>query len=418
MELILSENTAYDYSLESSYYSYIENRIQQELRINQLISECSILNEANTGLMTKTKKIAALHEAGIGEKIKNGFNKFIEFMKNLFGKLSANLTKILADEQTYLEKYKDIILKRPGSPDIKVSYNGNYEKGIKRITQVAVPPFDWQRLNESLSKKEDDIAYSSFFKINFVQGLESSFNYDATEKISDQFKNYFIGSEDGQQEKTMADMSLADMYAFCHDYKSLDKVFKKDQSNLESSINKITNAINSQKITSESYTEYYLSEADDNTNNEENKKAGDSGLQMTDTSSTNKVSSAAGTLDKEHDAEQQQQNAEKQVAAGMKDQDGKELTDAQSAIQLVVNRYQTIVQGIITAKMTACEQICKDYMKIINMHVKSHIGKAPEAGGGKTNGTRYTSDSENKDKFKDNGANQNNDNAQQQTTNK
>ena len=48
MDLILNKNTAHGYAMEAGYESYIQNRIDQENRINNLLAECTILNEANT----------------------------------------------------------------------------------------------------------------------------------------------------------------------------------------------------------------------------------------------------------------------------------------------------------------------------------------------------------------------------------
>ena len=44
MDLILNKNTAHDYTMEAAYESYIQNRIDQENRINNLLAECTILN--------------------------------------------------------------------------------------------------------------------------------------------------------------------------------------------------------------------------------------------------------------------------------------------------------------------------------------------------------------------------------------
>lgn len=424
-ELILGKNTAHDYTLESTYYEYLENRIQQELRINQLISECSIMNEANTGIITKTKKIAALHEAGLGDKIKAGFNKFVEFMKNLFGKFMANMTKVLADEKTYLDKYRDIITKRPGSSEIDISYYGNYDKGIDRIVAVHILPFDWNKVKDTLNANDTDVAYAAFFKNTqgLVEGL-NGFTYDQNTDLKDQFKEYFIGGEDGQQNKKMSDMPLKSMFDFCYDFEAINKNFKKDLNSIQSSINKITNAINQAEVpktdvNTEKNTETpkqaadtkkdtevtpeqaaaidyrfsrFFNEAEDakpTAANGDNKDKA-----QTDTNlnvDTSKVSQASGTVDRQN-ADDEKKNADTQVGNAMQDQQDKD------TISKIVKRYQDIATAIVSAKMTACEQICKDYMKIMNIHVKSQVGKTAEPGGGKTNGKTYT-----RDQYDDNG---------------
>lgn len=442
--LVLNKNTAHDYTLESTYYTYIENRIEQELRINTLISECTILNESGIGLKTKTKRIAALYEAKMSDSIKDKFKKFVEFMKNLFAKFTVNIRKIFQDQKGYLDKYREIITKRKGSSEIQVSYYGNYDKGCQRITKVHISDFKYKELKATLGeKKEKDEAYAAFFNggtINtFVTGLDG-FNYDENVALKDQFKEYFIGGEDGQQSKKMSDMNLQTMFNFCYDYESTIKEFEKDTKALDSSVNKLNAELTKANLAEEKpatesanmlFDKYYIHEARDvDTINKdieakekeianadksgvgsanlkvqlnklkaelrEAEKAantssaptgtggtggdgkpsnggdGNTNMEITD-NTTGKFSQAAGTNNR-NGADQDAANAKEEIKKAA------ENNETQQLMQRIVNRWQDIMSAIITGKMTACEQISKDYMKMINMHVKSYVGKEAKPG--------------------------------------
>ena len=460
-ELILGKNTAHDYTLESTYYEYLENRIQQELRINQLISECSIMNEANTGIITKTKKIAALHEAGFGDKIKAKFNQFIQFLKNIWGKFMANMTKVLADEQTYLKKYADIIQNKKGNPELKVSYYGDYNKGVQRINQVMVPTFDWNSMNQALS--DSDNAYGKFFALNKITGMQG-FDYDENTELAAQLKDFFIGGEEGQTDTTMDKMDLKTMYNYCWNFKKIEQITKKDINNMESSVNKIQQTIiqqidNNKTVKPDTQTEKPTT---DNTNTKEGLKLSDKNQQITTKpentsnssaqkaqqqssggdsgrgentvtgkkesaidfgllkyltedeeehkagSTTLNISKGAGSLqDGRLDDNQKQQLADSQSNDAMNSIKDKDSTEATKLVDTVVNNYITICRAVITAKWTAAEQIAKDYMKIINMHVKSYVGKDVDKDNKGARAQSYETDESKQNKQQKNQSNQN-----------
>lgn len=399
-DLVLTNNSSNLYSMNTYYNNYLENRIEQEQRINDLISECTILNESGIGLSEKTKRVAAIYEAKLGDKVKNKFQSFVEFIKNLWNKFMANINKVLKDEKGYLDKYRDIILKRKGKSDIKVSYHGDYSIGIKRITTVTVPDFNWNSMSEAL---KDDDNYRAKFFAQFKSSMNmSQFNLDDTD-FATQVKEFFIGGEAGQQEKTMEEMNLPDMFNFCYNFTKIEEVTKKDIAAMEKAANAVGKAINDNidKVAAQT-NESALLEADgDNTNaggNNDNAggdnkggNAGTTGMTVTD------VSKAAGSVDRK-DQQDIDNNAQDQ-AKNAENINGEDASQKKNLVDKVVGRYIEIARTIITAKWTATEQIAKDYMKIIHMHVKSYVGTEEKAGEKQTqNATKYTPDKENNQK--------------------
>ena len=426
MDLILNKNTAHDYTMEAAYESYIQNRIDQENRINNLLAECTILNEANTGIITKTRQISVLYEANLKDSIKAKFNKFIQFLKNIWGKFMSNMTKALGDEKTYLEKYSDIINKQKGKSDIKVSYYGNYNKAVDRINRVIVPPFDWNTMHEALSDEEN--AYGKFFALNKISGM-NDFEYDENNELAAQLKEYFIAGEDGQTDTTMDKIDLKSAYNFCWNFKKIQQVTEKDIKNMESSAMKIDQAVNN-KLAENPNTKPETAQggskeesamiglredgesSDDNNGNDGDKPT---------TSTTLNISKGSGSFQRQ-DTNTQKANTDTQTSAIMDKQGDKSNADYSKEVSNVIDNYMTVCRAVITAKWTGAQQIAKDYMNIIKAHVNSYVGT--DMGKGNNNNSKakkYTTDKgkglSNDKTNNNNNDNSNNNNDKQQQNN-
>ena len=425
MDLILNKNTAHDYTMEAAYESYIQNRIDQENRINNLLAECTILNEANTGIITKTRQISVLYEANLKDSIKAKFNKFIQFLKNIWGKFMSNMTKALSDEKTYLQKYSDIIKKQKGKSDIKVSYYGNYNKAVDRINRVIVPPFDWNTMHEALSDEEN--AYGKFFALNKISGM-NDFEYDENNELAAQLKEYCIAGEDGQTDTTMDKIDLKSAYNFCWNFKKIQQVTEKDIKNMESSAMKIDQAVNNklaenpnvkpetaQGGSKEESAMIGLREdgesPDDNNSNDGDKPT---------TSTTLNISKGSGSFQRQ-DTNTQKANTDTQTSAIMDKQGDKSNADYSKEVSNVIDNYMTVCRAVITAKWTGAQQIAKDYMNIIKAHVNSYVGT--DMGKGNNNNSKakkYTTDKGkglSNDKTNNNNNDNSNNNKQQQNDN-
>lgn len=398
MDLILNKNTAHDYTMEAAYESYIQNRIDQENRINNLLAECTILNEANTGIITKTRQISVLYEANLKDSIKAKFNKFIQFLKNIWGKFMSNMTKALADEQTYLKKYADIIQNQKGKSDIKVSYYGDYNKAVDRINRVIVPPFDWNTMHEALSDEEN--AYGKFFELNKIIGM-NDFEYDENNELAAQLKEYFIAGEEGQTDTTMDKIDLRTAYNFCWNFKKIQQVTEKDIKNMEASTNKISMAVDnklkenpvtkvdaatekSESTNLNSYNRYIHEEENDKTSTDNNNN-------NNNTNTTLNISKGSGSYDRQ-DTETQKNNADTQSSAIIDKQGDKSNSDYSREVQNVIDNYMTICRAVITAKWTGAQQIAKDYMNIIKAHVNSFVGKDTDKNNTNAKAQKYNTD--------------------------
>ena len=147
MDSVVLNSNPYDYIREASYFEYLNEKIYQENKLACLIQESLDLRKCRT--QNGINETRVLYEAKLSDSIKAKWKKFITFMKSIYQKFIANLSKVLLSEKTYLKKYQDIILKKPGK-EIEFVYYGNYDKGIQRITSVKVPEFDWDTMSKAL----------------------------------------------------------------------------------------------------------------------------------------------------------------------------------------------------------------------------------------------------------------------------
>ena len=96
-------NVTYNSYLEyaSEYYGLLHDKIYQENRLSNMINSKLILTE-NSTFEQKTKKLTALYEAKLGDKIKVNWQKFVDFISNIFAKFMESMSNILYKEKDYI----------------------------------------------------------------------------------------------------------------------------------------------------------------------------------------------------------------------------------------------------------------------------------------------------------------------------
>lgn len=376
-KLYLGSSCSNYYLNESSYNDYLSTKVSNEKRIFEALSETFIVNESATEKQ-RVAKLTALYEAKLGDKVKSGWNKFINFIKSTFAKFMESMTSILSDEKGYLEKYKDIILKK--TLKIEYSYTGDYAEGIKRINNTQLPVFNYGQHSNTL--KQD--GYGPIMK-QLVPNLE----YDDGATLAEMCKSYFLVTNSGQKDVNAQNPpNMTDMYNFCYNFNKIKSICDKDISHLENSTTAINNAIRAKLNEA---VNILLQEADgeNNNNNQQNNNNNNTNADPNTTSNpnlniknTNPTANASSYNNRDQVSdEEKNKNAEDVKNAGEKSED----------IDTMVNKWITVCRNIITAKWTAAEQIAKDYMAIIRAHVRSYVGKADDKADNKNvqQGTDY-----------------------------
>lgn len=380
--LSFSGNNGGSYIHDALYESYIQAKIDSEDRLAYALKESMVISEADYS------NIRVLQEGKITNKIKNVWKRFIAFIKGLFAKFMESMSNILLSEKKYLEKYKDIILNKKPKEDMEYSYTGNYNTGINRLNNTEVPIFDYSKYKNELEEEDDGALVN-----RIMQGKD--FNYDDGATLAEQFKSYFLALDEGQKTGKFSELNMKEIYDFCYNFNKIKGIVDKDINRLEAStraieaaIKKELNATNNDaagdkvdkqetntttNTASEKTDSNGAKTADKNSSataeasifTEADKKASSTGLEIGKTSSdpTSKMSS---TKDKD-------EKAEGNAVANSADA-AKTGNKAESDISNAANKWIKICRPLIAAKLTASEQIAKDYMAIIRAHVRSYGG--------------------------------------------
>jgi hypothetical protein len=427
---------------EAEYMEYLDTKISNQNNLFRAINRYTGITEGASMVMLES----------VGDKVKSKWNNLVEFVKTMVSKFMESITNILLNEKDYLEKYKDIILKKPPKSDMKYSYTGDYKIGIDRLINTELPLFNYGAMAESL-KKEGDYPV-----IQEIILKDKAFTYDADKSVASNFKDYFIAADKGTSSGTFDQLKMVDLYNFCMNFKKMEDVVKKDQTRLNNSSSAIQAAmadeIRKAKAAANDAKNKPVEENPDGGNAQDTTKAPikvnrDTSKNMKISTGAKQQTSGGGQQDSNNkqnvdasaiystnglnafsekvevtnsdatksmstysDENKKNDNAEANAkgAAGELTKDGKPVTeeDAIKEVDALVSKWTNICRNLIGAKLTAVETIAKDYMTIIRNHVRSYGGQDLKKVDDRTEtATNYKKNSNNN--------NQNTDQQQQQT---
>ena len=378
---------------DGAFDDYLRTQMDNELRLQEAMM--GYLNEAGGG-------------GRLQDTVAKRWDAFCKFIDGILDRFWAAMDKILNSQKNYLEKYQDIILKKAPREDIEYEYTGDYTEGVDRCLNTQLPAFNYER--DAAFLRQD--GYESSVK-DFMSG--KNFKYNKDEDLAAQFKNWFIAAERGQTKGKLSNLNMKSIYDFCYDTKTLANSIKRDRANLQQTRNQLINAVNKELREKGETTQtnqntntatnstgsaqaaannnnttantnvntttnttaqnasaiddnlngwVNLSEAEgDNNNNQNNNandnKAGATGLEITNNGAEKKDANGNTTKDGDNEAA------------------GKGNTTEQD-IKNIVTKWTNISRSFCTGKLTAVQQISKDYMNLIKAHVRSYGGKGTD----------------------------------------
>ena len=238
---ITNHNSVYQYS--NIYEEYIISKIDNEERIASHLRSIIPVQEA------KYRNLRTLNESTLGDKAKNRFNKIIAFVKNLLAKFAESISSFLLDNKDYLEKYKDIILKKQPKSDNKYSYTGDYKLGMQRCMDFQIKPFNYDKYANTLNLVGEEDAEKARIAISKeVFDNHEAFSYTSGDNLGDKAKEFFLAWEKGDQEGTFDDgkLNFTDMYNFCYNVGQITKIKTRDEKYIEDANKKILTEIENQ----------------------------------------------------------------------------------------------------------------------------------------------------------------------------
>lgn len=211
-----------------AYANFLFEQERNTIKLNAFISECLCIAEGGNIY----DGIKAINE-GISDKAGSAWDKVMDFLRRMWGKFVENMTNLFNSNGYYLEKYKDIILKKPIKFTEKITMP-NYFNGIKNIVAVKIPLLNVQSLERIPLNAEDKTGMDNL-RTEFMNAWRNGKPTDNPN--GKEFKawavDYFKGLGKGEVDFTASQINMTDMYNFCHDTKNITSTLEKDKSAIE-----------------------------------------------------------------------------------------------------------------------------------------------------------------------------------------
>ena len=211
-----------------AYANFLFEQERNTIKLNAFISECLCIAEGGNIY----DGIKAINE-GISDKAESAWDKVMDFLRRMWGKFVENMTKLFNSNGYYLEKYKDIILKKPIKFTEKITMP-NYFNGIKNIVGVKIPLLNVQSLERIPLNAEDKTGMDNL-RTEFMNAWKNG--KPADNPNGKEFKawavDYFKGLGTGEVDFAASQINMTDMYNFCHDSKNITSTLEKDKSAIE-----------------------------------------------------------------------------------------------------------------------------------------------------------------------------------------
>ena len=211
-----------------AYANFLFEQERNTIKLNAFISECLCIAEGGNIY----DGIKAINE-GISDKAGSAWDKVMDFLRRMWGKFVENMTNLFNSNGYYLEKYKDIILKKPIKFTEKITMP-NYFNGIKNIVGVKIPLLNVQSLERIPLNAEDKTGMDNL-RTEFMNAWKNG--KPADNPNGKEFKawavDYFKGLGNSEVDFTASQINMTDMYNFCHDSKNITSTLEKDKSAIE-----------------------------------------------------------------------------------------------------------------------------------------------------------------------------------------
>lgn len=376
-----------------SYQLFLAEQMYEQSELEMFIDECVLISEGTNTLTN----IDIIHESFV-DKIKESIKKLLQAIANMWHKFTEAMNTLLKTDRAYLEKYKDIILKKNPIDCEYTMYR--YDQGLPILLKSEVPTLN---LNNMDTELVDDETFLRKHFATFIQGAKTPYN------IGDLARAKFRGGNGQEVNIKSTQLNMTDLYNYCYDYKKFQDLIQKDIKNIQDSagaiIIKIDKMVREGQIKNEAAALFessaqYLSTVYDAFVNE---TTPGTRVKPEDSNNNNNNSSDKPVQNKPSQAYNKTQNIDKNQEINV-EKTAKELTAK-------ANRYLRICGEFLGAKQSIAEEIYKAYMSIIKAHVRDFVGKKSDSKDNKPSdsATNYNKDQNNNSTNSDN-SNNNSDN--------
>jgi len=388
-----------NYSQQYEYLTFLAERTTQQVRMERIINEAVLIGEG-----ADTIENIELIQESFSESVKKVIHKLLTFIGKLWGKFIEAMNTLIKNDKAYLERYKDIILKKKPADDIIIYdyYNG----GIQLLLNNSCPQLTDQDINAEEGKSVLDDK-NTFITQRFRDFTK--FGKGPFDSITDLATAAFRGGGD-EVSKVAANVNMTDMYNYCINYGSLkDKIqrdinaFQEAQKKFDSKLASMNNNNELKQQQQEQHEsalsifedrkyysaifEQYITEADDKDKNNEPPVDNNNAMEQ----AAKEGKKEQEQQDKANAAKQQQQNQNNNNnnatvnngnTAANYQQNTKDNADAN--VEQNKNTYNTLQERAkvyfeiggqyFAAKLTVAQEAEKKFMEVIKNHVRHYVG--------------------------------------------
>ena len=387
-----------NYSQQYEYLTFLAERTTQQVRMERIINEAVLIGEG-----ADTIENIELIQESFSESVKKVIHKLLTFIGKLWGKFIEAMNTLIKNDKAYLERYKDIILKKKPADDIIIYdyYNG----GIQLLLNNSCPQLTDQDINAEEGKSVLDDK-NTFITQRFRDFTK--FGKGPFDSITDLATAAFRGGGD-EVSKVASNVNMTDMYNYCINYGSLkDKIqrdinaFQEAQKKFDSKLASMNNNNELKQQQQEQHEsalsifedrkyysaifEQYITEADDKDKNNEPPVDNNNAMEQ----AAKEGKKEQEQQDKANAAKQQQQNQNNNNnttvnngnTAANYQQNTKDNADAN--VEQNKNTYNTLQERAkvyfeiggqyFAAKLTVAQEAEKKFMEVIKKHVRHYVG--------------------------------------------
>jgi len=367
------------------YSMFLAEEVVENAKMTRYLNECLLIAEGNNNIVN----IKAINESFV-DSLKNGIKKLIAAIARMWGKFLEGMNNLVKADKNYLDKYRETILKKK-MKDYKLTM---YKYDVKTLVNASVPALNYGSMRDKLSS--DETFISAYFN-NYT-------NPSSKASFVDQVKTKFRGSSE-PIEMDSNKINMTDIFNYCYNYDQIRRSLEKDIGAIrvagntaievinkmarDGEIQESTNIFEDAKYYSHinegyiSINELQVQKVEPNgTSNNQNNNTNTTGNNQQQTKETNPAKANTNISNKDNASNE---DDIKNNASNAKE-DGDRL-----------NRYLKICGDFLAAKLTISEEIYKEYMSLIKLHVRDYVGVKNDASDtkAKDNGSNYN---DNKDK--------------------
>lgn len=388
-----------NYSQQYEYLTFLAERTTQQVRMERIINEAVLIGEG-----ADTIENIELIQESFSEGVKKVIHKLLTFIGKLWGKFIEAMNTLIKNDKAYLERYKDIILKKKPADDIIIYdyYNG----GIQLLLNNSCPQLTDQDINAEEGKSVLDDK-NTFITQRFRDFTK--FGKGPFDSITDLATAAFRGGGD-EVSKVAANVNMTDMYNYCINYGSLkDKIqrdinaFQEAQKKFDSKLASMNNNNELKQQQQESALsifedrKYYSAIFEQYITEKVN--VGEPSLNVEAPINNNNAIAQAAKEGKKEQEQQDKANAAKQQqqnqnnnnnnatvnngnTAANYQQNTKDNADAN--VEQNKNTYNTLQERAkvyfeiggqyFAAKLTVAQEAEKKFMEVIKNHVRHYVG--------------------------------------------